>query len=221
MVHLSKRLVGGALALGAAALGALYVWVIMPWHLRWGATEAELRRELPGDNLVAQPRMGYTRAITIDAPALAVWPWLAQIGQGRGGLYSYDWLENLAGCDLHSADRIVAEWQLSAGDLVRLGPEGYPYFTVVSAEPGRALVLRAAGAPPDTSSWSFILDPVDMATTRLIVRSRGDYTPTVLNAFMWRAMVEPLNFIMERKMLYGIKQRAERHARLGTAATNS
>jgi hypothetical protein len=86
--------------------GIAYWFGLRPWHIRWGATDDELARPLPGDEIVPRPRKWSTRAITIDAPAEVVWPWLVQIGQGRGGLYSYDWLENLAGCDIHSADRV-------------------------------------------------------------------------------------------------------------------
>jgi len=92
---------------------------------RWGATTSEVTASMPGDDLVPHPRLGYTRAITVDAPPEAVWPWLVQMGQGRGGLYSFDGLENLARCNIHSVDRIVREHQqLSIGDLVRMGPEG-------------------------------------------------------------------------------------------------
>jgi hypothetical protein len=192
-------------------VGPAYWLLGRPWHIRWGATEAEIDQPLPGDEIVKHPRNWSTRAITIHAPAAVVWPWLLQIGQGRGGLYSYDWLENLAGCDIHTADRIIPEFQqLQVGDKVRLGPDGYPFFAVAAIEPGRALVL---GGNPDpragNHSWVFFLDPIDETTTRLIVRSRGDYPPTVGNFVIWRVITEPLQFVMERKMLLGIKQRAD------------
>src|SRR5690606_5720018 len=96
------------------------------WYARWGSTAEEQRRALPGDDIVAAPRPITTRAITIRAPSSAVWPWLVQMGQGRGGLYSYQKPENLARCDMHNADRIHPEWQnLAAGDKVRFGPEPY------------------------------------------------------------------------------------------------
>ena len=147
-----------------------------------------------------------TRAITIDAPAEAVWPWLAQMGQGRGGLYSYDWLENLFGCDIHSADRVVPELQSPAvGDAFRLYREGAgpPALTMARVEPGRALVLRGG----EDYSWAFVLVKVDDHTTRLIARTRSYSDPA------WVAPltgVEPMHFVMERKMLYGIKERVER-----------
>jgi hypothetical protein len=116
---------------------------------RWGATDAEVAGPMPGDELVAAPLLGYTRAITIWAPATRVWPWLVQIGQGRGGLYSYDGLENLFRCDIHSAQEILPQFQtLSPGDLIRLGPPGYPCFRVHQVDPPRTLVLVGADPKP-------------------------------------------------------------------------
>jgi hypothetical protein len=188
----------------------VYWFGLRPWHIRWGATEAEIDRLLPGDEIVPLPRKWSTRAISIEAPAEAVWPWIVQIGQGRGGLYSYDWLENLAGCNIHSADRIIPELQhLRAGDTVRLGPEGYPAYPVAAVESGRALVLGGDDAQLGSHSWVFFLEPIDERTTRLIVRSRDSYPPTLGSFVIWRVITEPLHFVMERKMLLGIKRRAE------------
>jgi hypothetical protein len=187
---------------------------------RWGATDSEVESPMPGDDLVDRPMLGYTRAITIDAPPEQVWPWLVQIGQGRGGMYSYDGLENLARCDIHSADRILPEHQvLAADDLIRLGPEGYPCFRVKSAEPPEALVLIGADpAPPQEAStvdspggiatWQWQLLPAAGGrATRLLVRQRLAY-PSGMSV-MWH-LVEPVGFVMERQMLLGLKQRAER-----------
>lgn len=204
---------------GAAGIGVLtlYAFILRPWYLRWGTTAEEVRRPLPGDELVPQPKQMSTRSITLQASVAEIWPWLVQLGQGRGGLYSYDWLENLIGCDIHNAERIMPEFQdLKVGDKVRLGPEGYPFYTVAAFEPGRALILRAgdphAGEPPVDETWTFFLDPIDAGTTRLIVRNRRDYPPSLANFVIWRVMTEPAHFIMERKMLLGIKQRAEQAA---------
>lgn len=200
----------------AATIAANIVFspVTRRWYARWGSTAEEQRRALPGDDIVAAPRLITTRAITISAPASAVWPWLVQMGQGRGGLYSYQKLENLARCDMHNADRIHPEWQnLAAGDKVRFGPEPYPFQTVRAIDPGRALVL---GTPPGEvktpASWVFYLHPVDAATTRLIVRNRGGYEPGFLNALIWRGLTDPIFFVMERRMLIGIRDRAEARA---------
>lgn len=191
------------------------------WYNRWGATDEEVVVPLPGDDLVPHARHGYTRAITIHAPVGQVWPWLVQMGQQRGGLYSYDGLENLAGCHIHTTDRIVAAWQdTQPGDLVHLGPEGYPCMEVHTIEPERAFILRGAdlqtGQPVERrqplphndaiTTWQFVLDKQDEHTTRLIIRQRLDYSPD--QWLLWR-IVEPINFVMEQKMMRTIKQRAE------------
>lgn len=93
-------------ALLSLILSILYVALVRPWHLSWGATEEEVRRELPGDDVVPEASNFSTRAITIEAPAEDVWPWLVQIGWNRGGFYSYNWVENLMGGDLHNAELI-------------------------------------------------------------------------------------------------------------------
>ena len=119
---------------------------------RWGATDDELTSQMPGDELVPQPKLGYTRAITIDAPPTTVWPWLVQIGQGRGGLYSYDALENLVGCNIHSTDQILDEHQqLGVGDIIRSGPDNFPCWMVMAIKPTEHLVLLGAGTPADMS----------------------------------------------------------------------
>ena len=114
-----RRMLAGATVAGGAV--AVYALLIRSRCLRWGATGQESGGPLPGDDLIAGPDLTATRAITVRAPASGVWPWIAQLGQGRGGFYSYDFIENLAGCDVHSADRIVPEWQdVMAGDEVSL-----------------------------------------------------------------------------------------------------
>ena len=203
--------IAGLAALALAAVA--YPLAILPWHTRWGATDAELRQALPGDELVPQPKTNATRAITIEAPPAEVWAWLVQIGQGRGGFYSYDRLENLVGCDIHSADRIVPELQrLEVGDKVRMMPEGQPMpppWNVVAVDPGRSLVLENGGAGELAhSTWAFVVQEAGPGATRLTVRSRGDWQPGLMNTIMWR-MVEPVSFFMEQGMLRGIRQRAE------------
>ena len=184
-------------ALGDAAL-ALYLLVVRPWMLRWGATDEDLRKPLPGDDLVPDPLTTSTRAITVNAPVEAVWPWLAQIGQDRGGMYSYEWLENLAGCQMRNADRIHPEWQHRAiGEVVKLHPAlGMP---VVAFEPNRALVLQGWGA--------FVVEPLDAQRTRVLLRS---HTPRGWGALYSLLFIELPHFLMERKMLLGLKERAER-----------
>ena len=207
MKYRSKLLV----SLTAGGVAALYAFVIRPWHLRWGATDEEVQGHLIGDELEASPKLRATHAITVNAPAADVWPWLLQMGQTRGGFYSYAWLENIVGCHMHNADKVVPEWQeLNVGDKVWLHPKAPP-VEVAAIEPGRAIVLKGWGA--------FVLQPIDEKTTRLIIRSQGDYNPDlknpILNFFLWRVVFEPAHFIMERKMLLGIKARAEKLAPLG------
>jgi hypothetical protein len=186
---------------------------------RWGATPAEVDGPMLGDHLVQEPKLGYTRAITIDASLERVWPWLAQIGKGRGGLYSFDGLENVVGGDIHSVHRIVAEQQdLSVGDLIRLGPEGYPCFRVRLVNPPTELILIGADpkpphevaephSPGGLATWQWVLRPTeDGLRTRLLVRQRLTY-PNSQNA-LWH-VVEPVAFVMERQMMLGIKRRAE------------
>lgn len=201
--EVNAKLVLGALS-GVAALSA-YAFLVRPWHLRWGATDEELNMALPGDDLVEDPKLSATHAITIHASAAEVWPWLLQIGQRRGGFYSYTWLENLVGCDMHNANRIVPEWQnLRVGDEVWLHPKAPP-LRVLAIEPGRAIVLEKC--------WTFFLNAIDEDTTRLIIRGRGEFNPDLknglLNFVLWRGIFEPAHFIMERKMLLGVKHRAE------------
>jgi hypothetical protein len=194
---------------------AAYILLARPRQLRWGATDEESERSLPGDDLIENADLIATRAITIRASAEQVWPWIAQLGQGRGGFYSYDFLENLVGCDIHSADRIVPEWQdLVVGDEVRFAPE--VGLAVASLEHGRSLVLRGGipignTAPPYDFTWAFVLRDGPDKTTRLLVRERYAYTRT------WaRLIVEPtevLSFVMSQKMLREIKERAERPVR--------
>ena len=197
--------------LGAPILRRLYN--------RWGTTKGESVATMPGDELIARPDLTSTRAITIGSPPEEVWRWLVQIGQGRGGLYSYDALENAVGCQIHSVDAVVEELQdLALGDLVRLGPHGYPAFEVVALDPSRALVLRSRsndGARPacdDDSpgaTWTWTLTPRGRSRTRLVSRQRIRYPAR--QSVMWH-IVEPIGFVMERRMLRGIAARAEHAA---------
>ena len=191
-------------ALGTA-LAVAYPAVIRPWMMRWGASDEERRKPLPGDELVPDPLTTSTRAITVNAPVDMVWPWLAQIGQDRSGFYSYDWLENLAGCRMHNADVVHPEWQQRAvGEIVKL--HWALGNKVTCFEPNRAMVLEGWGA--------FVVEPLDDQRTRVILRGR--------KARGWSAvydilLIELPDFLMERKMLLGLKKRAE-HAWLRRAA---
>jgi hypothetical protein len=202
-------------ALALAALIAVKL-LGLRWMARWGATSEELAATLPGDELVPHPDLTTTRAVTVDARAADVWPWIAQLGQGRGGFYSYDGLENLVGCDIHSADRIVPAWQdVAVGAQVRLAPE--VAMTVAVAEPGRALVLRG-GIPmgsvvtPFDCTWAFVLRDETGGTTRLVSRERYSYLRWWAGCVVLPTSV--ISFVMSRKMLRGIADRTE-HATPG------
>jgi len=233
----------------AAALAGLaaYRRVVRPWYESWGVDPADENRLLPGDELVATPTAGDTRGIEIAAPAAAIWPWLVQMGLGRGGWYSYDALDMKG----RSAEAIVPEWQsIAAGDTLPAWPGGG--FEVAQIEPEHALVLylddkivaaaerlaretaadgvgSTATTPPGLAaseailrtqprqfrvSWAFVLEPIDERTTRLLVRGRGRLEKpdlgAVLNFLYWRLVFEPAHFVMERKMMLGLKTRAER-----------
>ena len=216
---LSSFLTTLALA-GAGAIGA-YLAFVRPWHLRWGATEEEASRMLLGDSLIERPRLQATHAISIHAPPEAIWPWLVQMGQGRGGFYSYEWIERLLGLYPSNANHIIPSLQeLHAADAVPLSPDGagLPVDIVV---PNRTLVMHSDAPIPARVAvmqagyyrrvtWTFHLEPIDAENTRLIERWRADWEPTLANTVVIRALLEPGAFVMERQMLLGIKERAER-----------
>jgi hypothetical protein len=196
---------GFAIAAGTAATA--YAFFIRPWHSRWGATDEELAMRLPGDEFVSDDApIQSTHAITINAPVSAVWPWLVQIGQNRGGFYSYEWLENLAGCHMKNTDRVMPEYQdLHEGDEIWLHPKAPP-LRVLRVEKEKFIVLE--------KTWAFYLRPIDDNTTRFLIRGRGEYSypdfkNDVLNFIYWRLIFEPAHFIMERKMMLTLKERAE------------
>src|SRR6476469_9801574 len=157
------------IALGAVTVAAAAV--LRARQRRWGATDDEVNRTLPGDDLISPVDLTATRAITIHATAAQVWPWIAQLGQGPGGFYSYDFLENLVGCDIHSADRIVPEWQrIDIGAQVKLAPQ--VALSVAVVVPARALVLRGGipmgtTPPPYHFTWAFVLREAANLTSRL------------------------------------------------------
>jgi hypothetical protein len=195
------------------------------WHQHWGATDEEIARPLPGDDLIADSNLDSTHAITIHAPAEQIWPWLAQMGyEGRAGTYSYDLFERSTSRNLDRIDPDLPP--LAVGDTMPFYP-GAP-MTVAVANPPRALVLwqvTVGGKAIDPAgpwgdnhvawSWTFVLEPVDATTTRLLVRMRVSYQPTAKRApYMW-LLVEPAHFVMGRRQLLGIRRRAE--AKLGDA----
>jgi hypothetical protein len=210
--------------LAALITSAVLAGLVAHRRLRdWGATPAERRSWFPGDELIRDPADTVTLAVGIEAPAAEVWRWLTQIGVGRGGMYSYDWLENLIGLDIHSAETIHEEWQhLSVGDRVVLVPDGWMgmkrgySLPVVATEVDRSLVLRQS--PPEhpwDATWSFVITPAGPDRCRLVSRSRAARQPGLTGMLMRLAAqtMEPITLMMTRKMLVGIKERAERDSR--------
>ncbi len=218
---LTIKTVGEGLVGAASVATAVFTPMLRPWRTSWGATPEEVERTLPGDEYIEQPKWEATHAITIAETAENIWPWLVQIGQGRGGFYSYEFLENLAGCDIHNADRILPEFQnLKVGDVIHLHPKSPP-IPVVAIEPNRYILLHACNSvsthvdsnEPDeyvNVSWLFYLKPIDDTSCRLISRWRSDYKQTLANKLGYGpTFIEPISFVMDRKMLLGIKERVE------------
>ena len=183
-------------------LAALYPLIRRP-ILTWGATATEAASRLPGDELLENADGVSTRAITIYTPAERVWPWIAQLGPSpRGGAYTYDWIENLLGLDMHSVDRILPEFQHpEVGDTIGFGAN---QMRLERVEPGRVLAWRSADG---NWVWTFVLEERGGAT-RLISRNR--FRLPTLAARVGMIPMEPASLVMERKMLLGIRQRAER-----------
>jgi hypothetical protein len=197
-------------------LAVLYWFPIRRWMSRWGAARSDWSRVMVGDGLLADPTYAGTMAVTVDAAPEDIWPWLVQIGYQRGGLYSYDWLDRLFGyLDRPSATRILPEFQdLAVGDEIPLGRG--PSWPVALVEPGRALVLDMRNMGGFDWVWQFGLYTVDEKRTRLLSRSRVR-TNTALARLLTYA-IEPAGFLMTRRMLLGVKERAEalRAGRSGT-----
>jgi hypothetical protein len=176
---------------------------INPWLLRWGATHEEAAREMPGD----LDTIGWTRAITMDATPEQIWPWLVQWGQGRGGWYSYDWLENLFGFDIHTAQQILPEYQdLAIGDPICIA-RGFCTSHVTVLEPNRWLSWQAKD-DRENPVWTFTfgLFPVNETQTRLVIREsfRSDVVPPAAVFAL-----EIPDVVMEQKALHTVKERAE------------
>jgi uncharacterized protein YndB with AHSA1/START domain len=190
---------------GLLALGATYVLLIRPWQLRWGATDVEVAGAMPGDDLARRPQLRATRAVDIAAPPEVVWPWLVQMGAyTRAGWYSYDHVDNAGES---SAERIVPELQhLAVGDVLPTSHDGRG-FTVERIEPGRSLVL-AIRQPDSVLSLTFALRPVASGHTRLVTRLRL-HVETTVPGLSFLAVMDFGDFLMERRMLLGIKRRAE------------
>ena len=205
------------------AIGVSFILLVRPWYLRWGATDDEVTRTLPGDEIIRTATHQETHAITIEASVEEVWRWVAQIGQDRGGFYSYDLLENLVGCEVPTSDYLRPNrqhWQI--GDRLWLYPPqkagGVGFATLYTLIPGRALGFAtfAPGTSPSSAedgSWAFVLESIDERTTRFLVRGRATAGRSLAWLAFDRAIFEPMHFAMERRMMIGIKQLAEGQSR--------
>ena len=208
------------------AIGVLlgiYVILILPSILNWGSTEAEQSVTWPGDDIVPNTDRSHTRAITINAPAEKVWPWIAQLGQDRGGFYTYDLIQNILGAQMPTSDFIRSnkqDWHF--GSRLWMYPmsraNGVGFASVRTLEPGHALGFGTSSTTLSTNktedgSWTFILSPINSTSTRLIVRTRGALAQSILGVGMHDLVLEPIHFVMERRMMDGIKQLSEGHSR--------
>jgi hypothetical protein len=212
---MKRASVVGGLAAGAASLAA-YAFAVRPWHLRWGATDEEIARALPLDDRVERPDYVTNRAITIHAGPRDVWPWLVQMGElPRGGFYSYEWIERLMGMRVANAQSVLPWFQrLEVGQpLNRKGD-----MIVKAVDPDRFLVLGPPDGLPDMAvTWALVLHPGKNGDTRLVSRVRARL-PRGPRGWFWFALLDPGQFVMERKMLLEIKRRAEALAAADAAA---
>lgn len=225
----SQRFFAQKVLMALDTASAVPLWAMAPlvrrWHLRWGATDAELRTGMPGDSIVPRAQFNATRAITIDAPPDRVWPWITQLGYGRAGFYTYDLVDNAG---IPSADRIVEEYQqLAIGDLIPMFHELHGLaiaYKVDSFQKDEWMIWvhRPHEAEAPDSTWTWRLDRVSNGSTRLVTRMKQDYrweTPGL--ALFNLVLMEFGDFAMERRMLKGIKERAERGLTSGASAPES
>ena len=194
---------------GFALLLGVFGLVAPPWMAQWGSTPEERARMLPTDEVFwPSPVDQETRAITVRAAPAVTWAWLTRIGQGRGGFYSYDWLENLFGDDIHNRRDLFPAAPLSVGDTIRLTQRSYPgagpgltELPVVGVEDGQALVLKGWG--------TFVVESLGPRESRLVVRERPTPSANAVEAVARALVWDPVHFVMERQMLRGIRDRAE------------
>lgn len=200
---------GGAARMGLALIDPL-------GRARGTARGGGDRRTYPGDEIVPTPKWGWTHAIEIKASAAEVWPWISQVGADRGGFYSYQWLENLAGCRLRNAEVLHPEWQLAEGDTLSLHPD-MPPMRVTSVESGRWFIAEVGPRVDQRqqrwaiATWLFMVEPIDDGRCRLVSRYRVDHSADLATRLRFGpALVEPIGAAMDRRMLRGVRERAER-----------
>jgi hypothetical protein len=208
--------VGGALVM----LGAMLSPFGREPRSHWGLTRELAARPYPGDEVVPEPRWGWTHGVEISAPPERVWPWLAQIGADRAGFYSYQWLENLIGCNVHNAETVHPEWEANVGQELVLHPDpSAPRLKIVAIEAGKWLFATAlataevqhANKPWVSVTWLFWIEPLADGRTRLISRYRAACSDDLATRLSFGPiLLEPVGFAMDRRMLRGIKERVER-----------
>jgi hypothetical protein len=212
---------------GVGILAALEGAVLIAWNLiatpfvvrrrlQWGTVGTEASDPLPGDELVPQSKWSYTLGITVDAPPKAVWPWIAQIGQGRGGFYTYQTLENMVGCRIINTTEILPDHQHPVvGDGIYLHPDVPPLRSEI-VDPPNILVLF--GSPAEiggeeswgVSTWQFVVKPRSDGGSRLLTRGRYDYAPDWKSRLTFgRFPIEVISFVMSRRMMLEMKRLAE------------
>lgn len=210
------------IAEGAGGAAIMAAALLTPFLRRarnhWGVDAATAARAWPGDDLILVPRWSWTHGIEIDATAAEVWPWVAQIGADRAGFYSYQWLENVVGCEVHNAETIHSEWAIREGGTLSLHPKGPP-LPVVFVEPGRYFVAfartdaatRDAGKPWVETSWLLLVEPLEGGRCRFVSRYRCACSDDLATRLQFGpTLLEPIGFAMDRRMLLGVKERAER-----------
>ncbi|MGI9547396.1 MAG: hypothetical protein ACR2MM_09185 [Flavobacteriaceae bacterium] len=219
---------------GVLIIAACYFsWFLKPLRNRWGLTREEASRVLPGDTIVEEPKSVFSHGILINAPVDHVWPWVAQMGKGRGGFYSYEALENLMGLDIYNADTILKQYQNpKKGDIIPFGPDnGYP---LAICKEGESLVIEnnddldkkqtydpSQGHPKNFLhlSWLWHIEAIDQHRSRFISRNRVNHNNSFKNRLIF-TLAEPVVFAMDRKMCLGIKRRAERHYKYSGTGTD-
>ncbi|HEY9514252.1 MAG TPA: hypothetical protein VIQ74_01130 [Gemmatimonadaceae bacterium] len=200
--------VGGRIA-GALLISGAAARLLLPWYCARGTRSDERRASLPGDDIVAEPETGYTLALTIRAAPSEIWPWIVQMGRGRGGFYTHEWVENLLGAGIQNADRIIPDLQhLAVGDRIPLTPDPYlgrpgQWMLVARIQPERSVVFRQTLPNGATATWSMVLRPQGDGTTRLLSRRRGGQ-PTLFDRVM-----KPGYMFMDHGVLRGIRGRVE------------
>lgn len=210
---------------GVAIMIACYLtFFLKPLRDSWGLNKIELKQKFPGDEIVDKPKAQFTHGIEINAPAKMVWPWIAQLGQGRGGFYSYEALENLTGLNIYNSDKILPEFQNpKVGDKIPFSQsDAYP---LVICEPGSAMAIslvldmdkKKLIDPVTTSttnfiqiSWLWYVRPIDELRSKFYSRNRVNYYPPAFRKKIFAIFLEPIVFAMDRKMCLGIKKRAKK-----------